>query len=474
MGKAATLFNGEVDQTLIKRISPTPEQIDFLQEKWNELADHLKRELAAKHGYPVSSWLQGSYKFRTLIKPVRTGEEYDVDVGIYFAWEDEDAEPTPRQLRDWVQAEIVAFAQGRDDIREVAKPPKERCSRVSYIRQFHIDTPVYHLNRTTDARRLACYSNKFEDSDPKAIYKWFRDVVEFDKEQLRRLVRYLKAWAAICFEAAPESRPSSILLTVVAAQAYEDMLGNRIMGIADDDALIMIIQKVHDRLFASRKVPNPVAAGEDLNRMSNEAWEGFLPRLQALRDIADRAKQADDEAAAALIWSEAFSFLMPLPEAIGQVEMVEESSGRAVMQVPEIEINEYVRDARGANGRRFVAKHHNEVLSVAKESELDFRIVNPHVVPEYATVEWTVRNEGEEADDVSDLGHSRSQIRMMEAKEHTRYAGRHFMDCVVRLNGTIYAVRRVPVTVVDAARPVRNPPRPAYTTLRKFIKPRRY
>jgi hypothetical protein len=259
---------------------------------------------------------------------------------------------------------------------------------------------------------------------------------------------------------------------VVASEAYEDMFGSRVLGIADDDALITVIQKVHDRLFSSRKVPNPVASEEDLNRMSDDAWEGFLPRLQALRDISDRARQAEDEAAAALIWSEAFSFLMPLPEAVGQVEMVEESSGRAVMQVPEIEINVYARDARATDRRRFVAKHHNEVPNVAKDCELDFRIINPHVVPEYATVEWTVRNEGEEADEVSDLGHSRSQTRLLESNERTAYAGRHFMDCVVRLNGTIYAVRRVPVMVTDATRPTRNPPRPAYTTLRKFIKRR--
>jgi tRNA nucleotidyltransferase (CCA-adding enzyme) len=83
MGRAARLFNGASDQTLIGRVTPTTTQRDFLQEQWNRLADHLKQSLK-RHGYNISTWLQGSYKYGTLIKPVRREEEYDVDVGVYF------------------------------------------------------------------------------------------------------------------------------------------------------------------------------------------------------------------------------------------------------------------------------------------------------------------------------------------------------------------------------------------------------
>ena len=99
--------------------------------------------------------------------------------------------------------------------------------------------------------------------------------------------------------------------------------------------------------------------------------------------------------------------------------------------------------------------------------------MNPHVIPEYATVEWTVRNDGEESDYIGDLGHRRMGIRMLEADEHTAYAGLHFMDCVVRFNGQVYAVRRVPVTVKDINYPARNPPRPAYTKLFSKFRRRR-
>lgn len=468
MGQASKLFNGNTDQTLIGRVTPTAEQREFLQQQWNNLADHLKHALA-EHGYTISTWLQGSYKYATLIKPVHLGEEYDVDVGVYFEWDDDqDAEPTPKQLRDWVQAELLEYEKACEALKRVEAPPKERCSRASYIRQFHIDTPVYHLNTDSDVRRLACLSGKWEHSDPKKLYKWFKDAVSGnDRDQLRRLVRYLKAWAAVSFDDAPDSRPSSIFLTVIATEAYQELWAERFLGLEDDDALVAIVLKIHKRMFADRKVWNPVDKAEDLNRMSKEAWDGFLPRLATLQDIALRADAAEDEASAALVWSEAFSFLMPLPEA-DEVEIVDEQSGRAVMQLPEVEIKVFT-----GNPARQIATYRNEVPGVAKNCSLTFSIVNPHVVPDFATVEWTVRNEGQEADQRSDLGHRRIGVRMLESEEHTAYVGRHFMDCIIRMNGQVYAVRRVPVTIKDVQHVPRNPPRPSYTRIKSRFNRRR-
>jgi hypothetical protein len=468
MGKASTLFNGAVAQTLIGRVTPTSDQRAFLQDHWNGLADHLKRELRVKHGYTVSTWLQGSYKYATLIKPVHAEEAYDVDVGVYFEWGDEqDAQPTPRQLRDWVQDELLVYERMCDDLRSVEDPPKQRCSRALYVRQFHIDTPVYHLHPQRGVRRLACWSNEWENSDPKLLYKWFRDAVTGDdREQLRRLIRYLKAWAAVSFDDILESRPSSIFLTALITEEYQRLWLQRLLGWADDDALIAIIKAVHSRLIVDPRVFNPVNRREDLNRLSKDGWDGFVPQLDALLDIARRADDATDEAAAALIWSEAFSFLMPLPET-DQVEVVDHDSGRALMQLPEIDVEVYAR-----NPRRFIAKYRNEVPGVAKDCDLVFTIVNPHVVPQFATVEWTVRNQGEDADWRSDLGHRSIGIRMLTANEHTAYIGSHYMDCIVRFNGQVFAVRRVPVRVRDVQHNLRNPSRPAYTKLRSFLRRR--
>jgi hypothetical protein len=309
---------------------------------------------------------------------------------------------------------------------------------------------------------LATLSNSWEQSDPKPIYKWFKDAASGDeREQLRRLIRYLKGWAAVAFVETPDSRPSSILLTVIVTQAYQAGWLDRLLGLKDDeDALADIIIRIHNRLYAAREVRNPVDNNEDLNRMSNDAWDGFLSSLQALRDAAERAVDAADEAAAALAWSEPFSFLMPLPN-VGAVEVQEETSGRAVMQIPDVEITVYVGDSKQA-----YTSYDNEVPSIGKDCSLVFRIKNSHIIPDYATVEWTVRNAGEEADGTGDLGHRQMGMRLLSVREHTAYTGKHFMDCVVRLNGQVYAVRRIPVHIKNILRAERNPPKPAYT---KFV-----
>lgn len=447
MGKASRLFNGQAEQTLYGRVTPSPEQRKFLQQQWNALADHLRAGLA-QHGYSIRTWLQGSYKYGTLIKPVRLGEEYDVDLGLYFEWEAEEGqiEPSPSQLREWVQRELLLYQAQHPELKEVSQPPKERCSRAIYAQQFHIDAPTYHLDPDTDRRRLATLSGKWENSDPKALYKWFRDVVtESDREQLRRLIRYLKGWAAIAFDGAEAARPSSILLTVVVSQIFRSMWFERLGGMDDDDALAAIVKAMHAQLCESRDVWNPVDQKEVLNRIDKEAWPAFMSRLTALKDCAENAQAAEDEFAAAVAWSEAFGFLMPFPES-DEIEITDASSNTAVMQIPDVQIE----IGEDWDFKKAIATHRNEVPSVAKGHVLRFTIVNPQIVPAMAQVEWTVRNDGAEAVALGDLGHTRGGIGMHQVEERAAYAGKQYMDMVIRCNGSVYAARRLAVYIEDA------------------------
>lgn len=448
MGNAAALFFGQAEHTLYARVTPTPAQREFLQEHWNALAEHLKQRLAA-HGYPISTWIQGSYKYGTLIKPVHIGEEYDVDLGVYFEWEpsDDTAEPSPVQLREWVQRELVAYGAGMAEVKEVAQPPKERCGRLTYTRRFHIDVPAYHLYARRDRRRLATLSGRWEESDPKAIHKWFKSVLSGeDRDQLRRLIRYLKAWAAIAFRDAEAARPSSIMLTVLVSAIYSDMFFERLWGIDDDDALIRVIEAMYAQLAEDRDVLNPIDQKESLNRIGKDEWPIFMTRLAALRDSANHAKDAADEAAAALAWSEAFSYLMPLPSG-DEVEIAEDEEGRALMQVPDVEVLVAGTEDFAAP----ITRQRNEVLSVAKGQHLRFRILNPQLVPAMALVEWTVRNAGLDSEFLGDLGHVKGGIGMFTVDERATYIGEHFMDLVIRCNGHVYAVRRIRVNVSAAA-----------------------
>ena len=59
MGQASKLFNGNTDQTLIGRVTPTTEQREFLQQQWNDLAGHLKQAVTAEHYHDLGKYLFG-------------------------------------------------------------------------------------------------------------------------------------------------------------------------------------------------------------------------------------------------------------------------------------------------------------------------------------------------------------------------------------------------------------------------------
>src|ERR1700674_5702735 len=107
MGVAAALFysaNDSEKQTLHRRVTPSEEQFEEQQDRWNALADHLIADLKERSGYPIRTWLQGSYKAATQIRPVRLGEEFDIDLGVYFQWQGrpQDGQHGPKMLTDFV------------------------------------------------------------------------------------------------------------------------------------------------------------------------------------------------------------------------------------------------------------------------------------------------------------------------------------------------------------------------------------
>ena len=106
MGSASSLFYSSNDtekQTLHRRITPSSDQFEEQQARWNALAEYLSADLRGRSGYSIRTWLQGSYKFGTQTRPVRFGEEFDIDLGIYYVWkgsrDDGDYDPQTLKVR---------------------------------------------------------------------------------------------------------------------------------------------------------------------------------------------------------------------------------------------------------------------------------------------------------------------------------------------------------------------------------------
>lgn len=452
MGLAASLFysSNSDNQTLFRRVTPSDKQFDEQQERWNNLAEFLLDDLTDKTDLTSRSWLQGSYKFGTQVRPAKPGDEFDIDLGVYVEWPGADASGPlgARELKNHVQSGLNDYAEDDDDVIEVTAP-KPRCCRIRFKGSFHIDVPSYHLDPNEDRRSLATQGDEWEDSDPKAIYVWFKDrFSDYDRAKVRRHICYFKMWAAL--KCSDDSRPSSIMLTVLIADAYASTHDDD--RASDDDCFAAIAHYVYETLQSEPAVPNPANMQEDLNRLSDTGFTLLLARLSDLVGIADAALAAETKAEAAEHWSDAFDQFFP---GVDDDELTE-SVSKALVPIafdPQIAV---VARTKGLHPREFSAM--NQIGPIPKDCDITFRLMNAGQLPRGAEVRWTVRNEGEEAERANDLGHAKS-LTGLTAEEHSAYKGRHFMDVAVFAHGRLIGRRRVPVTILGLSMPPRNLPR---------------
>lgn len=462
MGITSSLFFSSGDsekQTLHRRITPTKSQFEEQQDRWNALAEHLISDLLKRTGYTLNTWLQGSYKFGTQIRPVNFGEEFDIDLGVYFLWEGQpkDGKYGPKQLKGIIQDSLKEYSH--DDVIEVVSPPKEKCARIIYKSSFHIDIPGYHLNPKEDTRALATENDTWKDSDPKAIYIWFKDSLDDDfRSRARRLIRYFKCWAGLNFEEGAD-RPSSILITVLVTQAILDLADG--LSAADDDALYQVIESILKRLNTNFKVFNPVDSNELLLDSDNNQAGQLLNEIERFRVNAQEALDSAEIITAAHKWTNAFGHFFPLPD-IDELDEESQADSYSLVKsiIPEIAVKAIPRTNRSRQFNKI-----NMIGPIPKECDIYFEITNAHEFPNNCEIEWIVRNEGEEAEYKNDLGHRAGAS--FKSEEHSAYKGVHYMDCIVKQHGNIIGLRRVPVEITGVSMPPRNPSKkPAWSRLR--------
>jgi hypothetical protein len=456
MGITANLFFTTTDpeNCLDYRIRPSEVQQSAQEARWNDLRDFLVEKLQSLAGYSISSWLQGSYKFGTQIRPAKPTQEFDIDLGIYYRWPGDPTEGKylPSELKSLVQDSLESYAGNDENDAEEVTDPKERCSRIRFKDSFHIDVPTYHLDAGRDARTLATETNSWEVSDPKSIYIWWKE--KFDdatRPRARRLVRYLKMWAALKFE--DTKRPSSIMLTVLLAEALASLDTTRLAG--DDEFLHACSAAILNTLRSSQTVKNPIDSTENLNRLNADSSADLVNKLDTLVSTAARAVAATSKADSAEIWSEIFEHFFPMTDEIA----TDSKAGAIVVMAFDPQVDIQIK-----NGHRTTLVQ-NAVSGIPKGCELTFSLANAFQLPRGAQVSWTVRNSGE-AEAANDLGHTRLGFSTVET---SAYKGAHYMDVTIRLNGRTIGRRRVPVKITGLGLPLRNPPRPAYAG-RKFVR----
>jgi len=235
---------------------------------------------------------QGSYALNTMINPL--DEEYDLDDGVYLQHLDDKKDNWP--TTEIVHKEILEAVEKHTDQKN---EDLKSCIRVVYAGDYHIDLPIYgeyggryFLARTGD--------EQWVENDIRGFNEWSRNKFK-DSEQLRSIVKYLKAWNDF-----KNGEFTGILITVLVGQYHEEFEDR------DDESLAKTVQRIIANFKVNRKVLNPVDSKENLIEKWSDSKIGRA--IEALENLHEKALEAineKDKAAASKKWITVFGTRFP-------------------------------------------------------------------------------------------------------------------------------------------------------------------
>lgn len=280
------------------RIALTSGKQGLLRTARNALRDKIRKHFSEVLKLNVPKFHgQGSYAMGTMVNPLNG--EFDIDDGVYLQHlntSDKSDWQTPETIHRW----LVQATDGHTGQKPI---DKRTCVRVRYAGQYHVDLPAY--GELNGAYLLAEKGKKgWHQSDPRALTDWFKGRVEVHGEQLRFIVRYLKAWAD--FQSSRRGKmPNGLILTVLAsdhccADTRDDIcFANTLRAIADAVSIIFYIY-------------NPVDAAEELtSRLTDQQKKRFQEAISDAADAAAEAINIDDRHEASNIWRKQFGDRLP-------------------------------------------------------------------------------------------------------------------------------------------------------------------
>jgi hypothetical protein len=378
---------------------------ESLRTSRNAVRDRIRRFFAGK-GLDITPRFhgQGSFMMNTIIEPL--SKEFDIDDGVYF-FSNNDPNYSVQTFHNW----IVAAVTGHTNENPV---DKNTCVRLIYKANYHIDLPIYHI-KSNDVPRLAHKEKGWIESDPREFISWFSSKCK-DNSQLRRIVRYLKAWS----DFKKGELPSGLVMSILVAENYRSHE-------RDDVALQLTLAAIQETLGQDFKCLRPTTpTNEDLLAPLSEARKEYF--LSSLNSFVKAASYSISDAVnhknACKRWQVYFGedrFPFEDEERIEEKFTVSINSDYA-FQIDCLVTQKGFRD----NLLSAILRNKSWLMP---ERKLKFFIKTPPLVPSY-DVYWKVRNVGSEAI-------KRKQVRGQIHKdggggsriEHTCFRGKHYVEC---------------------------------------------
>jgi Adenylyl/Guanylyl and SMODS C-terminal sensor domain/Second Messenger Oligonucleotide or Dinucleotide Synthetase domain len=456
------------------------------------VGDWLANHADGETGWEV--YPQGSFRLGTVVQPLGR-DEYDIDLVCRRGLDK--SHVSQEELKDGVGAALDSYIESRRD--DSGAPDscenRKRCFTLTYDRSFHLDVlpaiddddhpPTGILLTDRDLRR-------WQHSNPKAYAEWFRarmreefmtkraslaEAAHVEPEEvpesrvkttLQRTVQALKHHRNIYFAEDLEARPSSILLSTLAAHTYT---GERDLY----DALITAARGMPDHIEGRPSdwaVPNPVQPRENFA----DKWNDYPERATKFRGWLDQlvgdlegAEQEGQLERVAVRLSESFGH-GPIDRGVEKLESSASSTTRRVgpparraqpelapgekdlerdFNIP-IQISETVSIKGEVLSKPGFRSHLiNSHTPIEKRRDLRFSIAHTSVPPPF-DVYWKVKNYGTEAEAADSL---RGEITLGRGgcssvkSESTLYTGSHYVEVYLVRDAICVAQARQEVSI---------------------------
>ncbi len=406
------------------------DEIDRLRElrdtNLNRLTEGLK-ELNRPNF--AKSLLQGSIAMHTANKAVNN--DYDIDIAVIF--EEDDLPASPLEARKRVAEAIKLKASG------FSKDPEARTNAVTvwYADGYHVDIAVYRRKETFFGGEILEHAGaEWAERDPKAITDWFIEEVkdqspseswfsepEVDPKQMRRIVRWIKAFAK-----AREGwgLPGGLIISVLVAECYKPNDDR------DDVALYDTLKAIKSRLDLSCEVYNPTYSSKELTEKQK-----FLNQVKKLKkrlgSVLTKLEPLFAEGCNDTKAKKAWNYMF-------QHEYWQLSANHSVQKAANdnrcaLTLNMGIAKTRGG---RLSGRNVPSGRFVPKKTHLKFEAQTN--APKPYTVKWRIVNSGDEAEAANDMGHV-STSDSLTHWEQTAYRGKHELICEVLHGGEVVATK---------------------------------
>lgn len=383
---------------------------------------------------------QGSFRQETIIKPVDSGLDFDVD--ILFEMDSVDGW-SPADYLNKLSSQLKKLDRYKD---KIDTRGKTRCVTIDYESDFHIDiVPTIEINGISVVMNKT--TNQYEPTDGDGYAQWFlRKNAITGKKHLTKTVRLLK----YIRDLKKSFDIKSVVLTT--------LLGNQVLdGDKSDESypdvsttFTRLITRLDTFLQSNPSVPaitNPVLPSENFNRhLDQTKYTKFRESIHVLAEQALDAYKEEDETKSLRKWQKIFGDKFSgitesraLSVSINGLQLADFSHKQELgdlnilaansSSTVKIESDLYWGRAKDQVVNRRHKGSFSQKTELPRHHWLKYRAVTTYDKP--YDVYWQVVNTGESARRV--VGGLRGEIKLgtTEQWERSLYTGVHWIECFI-------------------------------------------